>query len=287
MRSFPSDLSIASPAAIALAALDAALAKQKLNVDARRAKLDRAPRRAARERSRRTRRRDRAQRRDIQRRGRRGGRRRRGHLQRISASLDHCAREKPGTFYGLSRRRRTRLGARRRDRREARGAGEIRGRDHRRRRLHVRQSDRRATGSPTNSTCRCSRSSSTTAAMARCGARRSRCSRTARPARTTASSSPTSRPRRRSRNSCARRAATASASKHHAELAPALARARDAVRGGKQAAGQRPHSQLTGANSLMRIDAYKHFFPAKYFQAADRQQGARYRQARERGAGDP
>src|SRR5204863_3283949 len=39
MRSFPSDLSIASPAAIALAALDAALAKRKLTVEARRAKL--------------------------------------------------------------------------------------------------------------------------------------------------------------------------------------------------------------------------------------------------------
>jgi acetolactate synthase-1/2/3 large subunit len=39
MRSFPSDLSIASPAAIALAALGAALAKQTLNVDSRRAQL--------------------------------------------------------------------------------------------------------------------------------------------------------------------------------------------------------------------------------------------------------
>src|SRR5205807_1491633 len=39
MRSFPSDLSIASPAAIALAALDAALAKQTLDVATRRAQL--------------------------------------------------------------------------------------------------------------------------------------------------------------------------------------------------------------------------------------------------------
>src|SRR5204863_7257441 len=39
MRSFPSDLSIASPASIALAALDAALAKKKMNVDAGRTKL--------------------------------------------------------------------------------------------------------------------------------------------------------------------------------------------------------------------------------------------------------
>src|SRR2546421_6625862 len=39
MRSFPSDLSIASPAAIPLAALDRALATQKLDGDARRAKL--------------------------------------------------------------------------------------------------------------------------------------------------------------------------------------------------------------------------------------------------------
>ena len=39
MRSFPSDLAIAAPVSIMLAALDAALAKQKLNVEARRAKL--------------------------------------------------------------------------------------------------------------------------------------------------------------------------------------------------------------------------------------------------------
>src|SRR6185436_21163119 len=39
MRSFPSDLSIASPAAIVLAALDAALANKKLNAESRRAKL--------------------------------------------------------------------------------------------------------------------------------------------------------------------------------------------------------------------------------------------------------
>src|SRR5205814_6195044 len=39
MRSFPSNLSIASPAAIVLAALDAALEKQKLDVEARRAQL--------------------------------------------------------------------------------------------------------------------------------------------------------------------------------------------------------------------------------------------------------
>src|SRR4029077_1949574 len=41
-----------------------------------------------------------------------------------------------------------------------------------------------------------------------------------------------------------------------------------ARRGARRKAGrrQRPHSQLTGANSLMRIDAYTHFFPQKYFQ---------------------
>src|ERR1700754_315157 len=39
MRSFPSDLSIASPAAIVLAALDAVLSKQTLSVETRRAKL--------------------------------------------------------------------------------------------------------------------------------------------------------------------------------------------------------------------------------------------------------
>ena len=101
MRSFPSDLSIASPAAIALAALDAALASKKLNVDARRAKLKELH-----------------------------GARRQQATKEASAnalnaatfsravgeavgadavifneyplSLDHCAREKPGTFYGLS-----------------------------------------------------------------------------------------------------------------------------------------------------------------------------------------
>src|SRR6201991_4684979 len=39
MRSFPSDLAVAAPVSITLAALDTALAKQKLNVEARRAKL--------------------------------------------------------------------------------------------------------------------------------------------------------------------------------------------------------------------------------------------------------
>ena len=102
MRSFPSDLSIASPAAIVLAALDAALAQKTLNAEARRAQADRAPQRAPRE-------------------GREGS----ASATALNAatfsravgeavgddaiifneyplSLDHCAREKPGTFYGLS-----------------------------------------------------------------------------------------------------------------------------------------------------------------------------------------
>src|SRR4051812_113037 len=101
MRSFPSDLSIASPAAIALAALDAALAKQKLNVDARRAKL------IERHQTRRAKAVKEAKATAL-------------NAAAFSAavgqavgtdaiifneyplSLEHCAREKPGTFYGLS-----------------------------------------------------------------------------------------------------------------------------------------------------------------------------------------
>jgi acetolactate synthase-1/2/3 large subunit len=101
MRSFPSDLSIASPAAIALAALDAALAQQKLSFDARRARL-------------------------IERhQARRAKSAKEASASALNAatfsaavgdavgtdavifneyplSLEHCAREKPGTFYGLS-----------------------------------------------------------------------------------------------------------------------------------------------------------------------------------------
>ena len=101
MRSFPSDLSIASPASIVLAALDAALAKQKLNVDARRGKL--VERHQA----------------------RRAKAAKEASASELSAAtfsraigetvgedavifneypltLDHCPREKPGTFYGVS-----------------------------------------------------------------------------------------------------------------------------------------------------------------------------------------
>ena len=101
MRSFPSDLSIASPAAIVLAALDAALAKQKLDVEPRRAQL--------------TARHD-------ARRARSDGQANANELNAATfsravgdavgedaiifneypLSLDHCAREKPGTFFGLS-----------------------------------------------------------------------------------------------------------------------------------------------------------------------------------------
>jgi acetolactate synthase-1/2/3 large subunit len=101
MRSFPSDLSIASPAAIALAALDTALASKTLNVDTRRARLT----------ERHNARRQKAM--------------QAANAQTLNAatfsravgdaigddaivfneyplSLDHCAREKAGTFYGLS-----------------------------------------------------------------------------------------------------------------------------------------------------------------------------------------
>lgn len=101
MRSFPSDLSIASPASIALTALDAALAKRKLNVEARRTKL------IERHQARRAKAAKEASARAL-------------NAATFSAavgeavgddaiifneyplSLDHCAREKPGTFYGLS-----------------------------------------------------------------------------------------------------------------------------------------------------------------------------------------
>ncbi len=104
MRSFPSDLSIASPATIALAALDAALAHaalDKAKIDARRARL------TERHEARRTK------------------AAREASADTLNAatfsraigeavgedaiifneyplSLDHCAREKPGTFFGLS-----------------------------------------------------------------------------------------------------------------------------------------------------------------------------------------
>ena len=101
MRSFPSDLSIASPAAIALAALDAALAKKTLNVETRRAKL------IERHHARRQKSAKDAQASQL-------------NAATFSAavgeavgndaiifneyplSLEHCARERPGTFYGLS-----------------------------------------------------------------------------------------------------------------------------------------------------------------------------------------
>ncbi|TMJ02435.1 MAG: thiamine pyrophosphate-requiring protein [Alphaproteobacteria bacterium] len=101
MRSFPSDLSIASPAAIALAALDAALAQLKLNVDVRRTNL--------------------VERHQL----RRAKAAKEASASALNAatfsaavgeaagteaiifneyplSLEHCAREKAGTFYGLS-----------------------------------------------------------------------------------------------------------------------------------------------------------------------------------------
>jgi acetolactate synthase-1/2/3 large subunit len=101
MRSFPSDLSIASPAAIVLTALDAVLGKKTLKVEARRAKLI----------ERHTARRQKAE--------------REANATALNTatfsravgdtvgedaiifneyplSLDHCPREKPGTFYGLS-----------------------------------------------------------------------------------------------------------------------------------------------------------------------------------------
>jgi len=101
MRTFPSDLAIAAPVSITLTALDAALAKQKLNIDARRTKL------TERHQARRQKAATEAKAKAL-------------NTATFSAaigeavgidaiifneyplSLEHCAREKPGTFYGLS-----------------------------------------------------------------------------------------------------------------------------------------------------------------------------------------
>jgi acetolactate synthase-1/2/3 large subunit len=101
MRSFPSDLSLASPASIVLTALDAALVKKKLNVEARRANLSE---------------RHQARRAKAAKDAKAAALNAATFSAAVSEavgedavifneyplSLDHCAREKPGTFYGLS-----------------------------------------------------------------------------------------------------------------------------------------------------------------------------------------
>ena len=102
MRSFPSDLAIAAPPSITLAALDAALAKTEAQRGGAPREADRAPSGAPRRRPRRKR------------------SAKALNTATFSAavgeavgtdaiifneyplSLEHCAREKPGTFYGLS-----------------------------------------------------------------------------------------------------------------------------------------------------------------------------------------
>lgn len=101
MRSFPSDLTITAPVALALTALDAALAKQKLNVDARRARLI----------ERHTARRQKAEREAIAS-ALNSATFSRAVCEAVGEdaiifneyplSLEHGAREKAGTFYGLS-----------------------------------------------------------------------------------------------------------------------------------------------------------------------------------------
>ena len=88
---------------------------------------------------------------------------------------------------------------------------------------------------PAPTSCRSSRSSSITAATAPCGARRCRCSRTAPPARTTAASSPTSIPSPPYDEMARAQGAHAERVEKPADLPEALARARDAVAGGRQA----------------------------------------------------
>src|SRR3954451_5619743 len=101
MRTFPSDLAIAAPVSITLAALDAALAKQKLNIDARRTKLTE---------------RHQARRQKAAKEASAGALNTATFSAAIGEavgthaiifneyplSLEHCARENPGTFYGLS-----------------------------------------------------------------------------------------------------------------------------------------------------------------------------------------
>ena len=130
MRSFPSDLAIAAPPSIMLAALDAALAKTKLNVEARRAKLieRHQARRAKTEKAARASALNSATFSAAV--GEAVGDRRH-HLQRISLEpRTLCAREARHVLRPLGRGR-ARLGAWRRDGRKARGAGQVRGRDHR------------------------------------------------------------------------------------------------------------------------------------------------------------
>ena len=130
MRSFPSDLAIAAAPSITLAALDAALAKTKLNVEARRAKL-------------------------IERHQARRAKADNGSAQgfrpqsatfsaavgeavgtdaiifnEYPLSLEHCAREKPGTFYGLSAAGGLGWGLGAAMGAKARRAGQVRCRDH-------------------------------------------------------------------------------------------------------------------------------------------------------------
>jgi acetolactate synthase-1/2/3 large subunit len=102
MRSFPSDLAIPAMPATVLAALDAALAKKKLSIDARRTKLTE---------------RHNARRARMSEQSKRGDQLTAAYFSRAIGeaaghdaiifneyplSLDHCPRERPGTFYGLS-----------------------------------------------------------------------------------------------------------------------------------------------------------------------------------------
>ena len=75
-----------------------------------------------------------------------------------------------------------------------------------------------------------------------------------------------------------------------ADVPAALARARDAVRHGQAGAAQRHHAVLNRSTAktvshggtLMRIDAFNHFFPKAYFDKLLASGACRYRQARAR-----
>src|SRR5262245_37668884 len=130
------------------------------------------------------------------------------------------------------------------------------------------------TGSRPFTIFRSSPSFSTTAAMARCAVQRSRCSRMALRARPTAARSPISAHRRRSRRWRKRKERMPSASKSRRTCRK---RSRGPAPRSSMIANRRcstslrliertsPQDDRKGKEKFMRIDAYTHFIPEKFF----------------------